>query len=421
MKLLKKTILYYFAFSALLLLASVPVFYYTLKSIVVNNADENLRAFKTRIMPQLLNAAAMHPAGRLNILEYDILFQKESTGKKGDSVYNLYITGESPGELLPARAFASQFVINQSLYSVEIKTSMVDKITLIKRIVLLLVVVLFLLLLGLLLINNILSKNIWLPFYRTLQQLHAYRVDKQAPITLEKGSIKEFNDLNSAIEQLTVRDQQAYATQKEFAENAAHEMQSPLAVFQSKLELLMQTAPLNEQQTSLITDMANASKRMSRLNKSLVLLTRIENNQFLEKELVSVKDILQKLLQQYEFQVKRKSIHLVFESSTDINIEANKTLLEILLSNLLSNAIRHNVQDGSIRIILKEHELIIQNSGRIYPLNQEKLFQRFQKESTDSASLGLGLEIVKKICLLNHYVIQYRFTDQLHTFSVQFA
>lgn len=420
MQLFRKTIISYFAFSALLLLAAVPVFYYALKSIVVNNADENLRAIKTRIMPQLLNAAANHPGGNLDFQEYNIIFQKESGDQKKDSVYNLYITGAAPGELLPGRAFASHFVINQELYSLEIKTSMVDKIALIKRIVLLVALVLFLLLLGLLLINKILSKKIWLPFYNTLQHLHEYRVDKQAPLKLERASVTEFNDLNRAIEQLTERDKDAYAAQKEFAENASHEMQSPLAVFQSKLELLMQTKPLNEEQTLLITDMANASKRMSRLNKSLILLTRIDNNQFLEKEFVSVKDILQKLLEQYDFQVNRQSITVIFEGKTDITIEANKTLIEILLSNLLSNAIRHNMQNGIVKIAIKDKELIIENTGKASALNAEKIFQRFQKESTDSNSIGLGLEIVKKICLLNHFDIEYLFIDQMHRFSIKF-
>ena len=420
MQLLKKTIVSYFTFSVLLILASIPVFYYSLRSIVVSNADENLRAIKTRIMPQLLSAATSRPEGSMNYSDYDIIFQKNAGNIQGDSVYNLYITGTSPGERLPGRALASHFVINQELYSVQIKTSMVDKMALVQRIVLLLVIVLFCLLLGLLLINKILTGQIWSPFYKTLQQLHQYRVDNNEPLKLEKSTITEFNDLNAAIEQLAGSDHQAYISQKEFTENAAHEMQSPLAVFQSKLELLMQTGPLNEEQTSLITDLATASKRMARLNKSLVLLTRIENNQFLEKEPVSVKDILQKLLEQYDFQVKRQSLQLEIDEINDINITSNKTLLEILLSNLLSNAIRHNIPHGLIRIVLKENELVIQNTGKAISLNTDKMFQRFQKESTDAGSLGLGLEIAKKICLLNQFNLQYNFADQLHSFTLQF-
>ena len=131
----------------------------------------------------------------------------------------------------------------------------------------------------------------------------------------------------------------AYQSQKEFTENASHEMQSPLAVFQSKLELLMQTNPLNEEQASLIADLAGASKRMFRLNKALILLTKIDNDQFLEKESISVRDILQKLIKQYEFQIDNQSIRFSFNDAEDILVEANRTLIEIMLGNLLSNAI----------------------------------------------------------------------------------
>jgi signal transduction histidine kinase len=297
---------------------------------------------------------------------------------------------------------------------------MVDKISLVKRIVFVLILLLILLLIGLLMINRSLTMKMWRPFYTTIKRLHDYRVDKQPVLKLERGSINEFNDLNKTIEELTERNYRLYASQKEFAENASHEMQSPLAVFQSKLELLMQTKPLNEEQAMLITDLANASKRMSRLNKSLILLTKIDNDQFLEKEVLSVRDILQKLVRQYEFQIEQKSIQCSFEDAKDITIEANKTLIEILLSNLLSNAIRHNIQDGFIKIILKEKELVIQNSGKLSSLDPQKLFQRFQNDSIDPGSIGLGLEIAKKICTLYHYSIQYLFSDQMHIFSVHF-
>ncbi len=420
MQLLKKTIWSYFTYSVILLLAAIPIFYFALKTMMVKNVDEDLIAVKTRIIPQLRDAVANRDRGGLSFYNYDIIFEKEQPNKNGDSIYDGERAGSYPHANLPNRMLASHLYINQESYRIQIKTSMVDKFSLIKRIVLAMAILLVLLLLGLLLINRLLTKKTWQPFYHTLARLRGYRVDKEPVLKIENSSINEFNDLNKAIEQLTERNYQAYASQKEFAENASHEMQSPLAIFQSKLELLMQTKPLNEGQAALITDLANASKRMMRLNKSLILLTKIENNQFLEKERVSIKDILQKLMQQYEFQIRQQSIHVAFDDSADIIVEANRTLVEILLSNLLSNAIRHNMQDGSISIMLKGEELVIQNSGKPSSLNTEKIFQRFQKESPDSNSIGLGLEIVKKICTLNNYAIQYQFINQMHTFSVKF-
>ena len=420
MKLLKKTIVYYFIFAALLFGAAVPLFYFALRSVVVSNADEKLRSVKTRIMPRLLDAAAGRENGTMDYSDYSIIYRRIPAASGEDSLYSIAVTGTQPGEREPGRAFSSHFVINQEWYSLEINTSMADKMALIKRIVWVLSGLLFVLLVGLLLINNTLSRKIWRPFYLTLERLGRYRVDQPDALTLPVAPVKEFNDLNQAIAGLTQRDRQAFNAQKEFAENASHEMQSPLAVFQSKLELLMQTRPLNEEQTQLITDLATASKRMSRLNKILILLTRIENNQFLEKETLSVSQMLDKLLEQYAFQVERQAITVTVNRAEDLLIHMNKTLLEILLGNLLSNAIRHNRPGGHILVTLSEHVVEIQNTGREMPLEQDKLFRRFQKESGDASSIGLGLEIVQKICRLNHFEIRYAYHDSLHSFRISF-
>ena len=419
MELLKKTIRSYFLVSVIILLVAIPIFYLTLKKLLVKNIDEDLIATKTLLIPRLRNVAANKGQGGVLYRNYDIQYEKTHSSGSGDSISTVEVSDSFSNELIQQRLLTSQFIVNKESYRLKIKISMADKNSLMRRIAGVAVIMLFLLLLGLLIINKVLSKKIWRPFYNTLLGLHEYRVDRQPALHLEKSSVKEFNDLNKAIEQLTQRDYQAYISQKEFAENASHEMQSPLAVFQSKLELLMQTKPLNEEQASLIEDLANASERMARLNKSLILLTKIENNQFLEKETVSLEGILKKLKQQYEFQIDQKSIQVEFQVEKDIEIEANRTLTEILISNLLSNAIRHNVQNGRIVLRLRTNELVVQNSGKPYSLDVQKLFQRFQKDSFDSGSIGLGLEIVKKICDLNHYSIKYQYINQLHTFSVQ--
>jgi signal transduction histidine kinase len=420
MQLLKKTIGSYFIFSVILLLAAIPFFYFTLQKIMVASIDEHLMTTKTLVIPRIREAIAHNELQGLNYFEYNIRFEKSESGAREDSLYTAELTDSFSNTILPQRLLSSQIYINRESYRLQIKTSLTDKYALIKRIVGVFMILLLLLLSGLLIINRILSKKIWKPFYSTLHRLHEYRVDKQAVLQLETSSVKEFNDLNKAIEELTKRDFNAYISQKEFAENASHEMQSPLAIFQSKLELLMQTKPINEEQASLIDDLANASKRMARLNKSLILLTKIENNQFLEKEPLSVQEMLQKLIRQYKFQIDQKEIELEVSLVNDITIEGNITLLEILLGNLLSNAIRHNVLKGSIFIILKDQKLIVKNTGKSSSLDQNKLFKRFQKDSLDSGSLGLGLEIVKKISDLNHFEIDYSYTDRLHTFSVRF-
>lgn len=224
--------------------------------------------------------------------------------------------------------------------------------------------------------------------------------------------------MNNAIKTLSETNRRLYVLQKEFTENASHEMQTPLAVLQSKLELLMQTNPINEEQAVLIGELSDASLRMSRLNKTLLLLTRLDNNQYTEKEDVDLKEIVERILDQYTEAVNAKSLQLIIEPLEHVYCRINKTLAEILVSNLLSNAIRHNIQSGKLFVSLQQQVLTVKNDGQNEPLDQSRIFTRFQKNSTDSNSIGLGLGIALKICQLNNFTLQYHFQNGLHCFFV---
>jgi signal transduction histidine kinase len=160
---------------------------------------------------------------------------------------------------------------------------------------------------------------------------------------------------------------------------------------------------------------------MARLNKSLLLLTKIENKQFPSNEKIPVDRIIQKVINQCEPQTTQKHIHLQYQCDSDANVLINKMLLEIMISNLLGNAIRHNHDHGTIRVLLQSNKLMIQNTGIAGELNEQKIFSRFQKDSTDVNSLGLGLEIAKKICALYNFKINYSKEADLHSFQVLFA
>jgi signal transduction histidine kinase len=274
---------------------------------------------------------------------------------------------------------------------------------------------------GLLIINHNLAKNIWQPFYTTLGRLQNYKVSDAEPLLLDDSTVDEFNDLKQSLLQLTNRSQLAYQGQKEFTENASHEMQTPLAILQAKLELLMQTSPLNKDQALLIGEMADASQRMARLGKSLLLLTKIENKQFPVNEKIELEPILRRLIQQYEPLADQKKITLQYNFKSQAVIDANKSLIEVMIANLLGNAIRHNHAEGTIQITLEQDRLNIRNTGVSSELNDQKIFNRFQKDSTDANSLGLGLEIVKKICELYNFRVNYSMAGNLHNFEVQFA
>jgi signal transduction histidine kinase len=273
---------------------------------------------------------------------------------------------------------------------------------------------------GMFMINRYLEGKTWKPFYSSLAKLNKYQIESGEQIRFEPTDIDEFKNLQDTITALTRRNQQAYLAQKEFTENASHEMQSPLAVIQGKTELLMQTSPLTETQAELISDLTAAAQRMNRLNRSLLMLSKIENRQFPEKEIVNLGELISRLAEQFTNALRQKNILVEQKISSPVSMEVNRILLETMVGNLFSNAIRHNRQDGSIEIVLDPAMLEIRNTGKPSSLDTARLFKRFQKQSTDMNSTGLGLEIVKKICDLYAFSVRYKFENEQHVFAVLF-
>lgn len=418
MKLLNKTVRYYFLLSVILLLVAVPVFYFVLKRIVIANVDARLIATKTQLVPRL-QVMEETPEDNNPLLNNDITLERAAPHSGRDSLYTSDVVDSNSRRKVTYRLLTSHLVINRDTYRLQIKSSLANHEALITSIIILQVLLLSLLLAGLLLINRSLARQVWKPFYNTLRKLRAYKVDDAAPLQLGNSDISEFKELNAAVEQLAERSRKSYVSQKEFAENASHEMRTPLAVFQGKLELLMQTTPLTEEQATLITDLATASQRMARLNKGLILLTRIQNGQFPETENISVQRMVIHLLDQYRSQADQKQLGIETNWQEDLLVKANPTLMEVLIGNLLANAIRHNITGGNILVKIAAGAFTVQNTGQLYPLNTARLFQRFAKSSADADSMGLGLEIVKKICDLYKYEITYAYEHPMHVFSVK--
>lgn len=420
MKLLNKSIRSYLVFACILMLIAIPVFYFVIQRIVKEDVDESLIAHKMEIISKLENITHNYPFPFLEAFEPNFSINTTKTHNPSDKFYSIKIYDSISQENIPYRVLESNVLIKNEAYIIRLKSSLLDSKDLIESIVFVMSILLLLIITGLIIINRRISKKIWKPFYNTLDKLQHYRVDKIEPIQFENTNINEFADLNNTISSLSQRNQKVFQSQKEFTENASHEMQTPLAIFQNKLELLMQTNPLSAEQAELIEELANTNQRMNRLNKSLFLLTKIENNQFLDKEPVSIKDTIEKLIEQFKFQSDKKNITVKAQFEEDISINANKSLLETLLSNLLSNAIRHNIQGGDITISSNQQEFIIENTAKGERLNSDKLFQRFQKQSTDVNSIGLGLEIVKKITTLYGLTIEYQYYNKKHRFIIHF-
>lgn len=282
-------------------------------------------------------------------------------------------------------------------------------------------VILLLLLLTVVIVNKRSSRSLWTPFFSTLQKVNHYDIIRNQNIDLPRTTgTTEFDELNKVITSLIRNVNQAYHQQKQFVENASHEIQTPLAIIRSKLELLINQPELTEKTASLLSDITEANDRLSQMNRTLLLLAKIENNQFPEVEEINLSNLLANLIDNYRNHYESDFPVLTQSVQPDKTIIANRSLIEVLLSNLIKNAVEHNQPHGSIVITLRESELSIRNTGAEPEIETENLFERFRKGSHKSKTTGLGLAMVKQICLLYHYPIKYTYQNGWHEVTVVF-
>jgi signal transduction histidine kinase len=308
--------------------------------------------------------------------------------------------------------------IRNTNYQIKIWRSTLEFNDLIEGILYLLIFILIFLFLSSLLINFWISKTLWKPFYNTIHKLKTFRAsDNHIPV-FENASVNEFNELNNSLIGMTNKMILDYNGQKKFTENASHEIQTPLAVIKSKVDLLIQSENLKENDVELIVAIDDACSKLIRLNKSLLLLTKIENRQFKTIEKVSFEKIIDDSLVLFEEHIKANKIEVIKNIEDDFFVNMNPDLGLVLINNLLQNAIRHNIEGGSIILFIQKNKFIICNSGKEEPLNMASLYERFQKKSASNQSIGLGLAIGKEIVEISGLLLKYKFINSNHRFTL---
>jgi signal transduction histidine kinase len=270
-----------------------------------------------------------------------------------------------------------------------------------------------------LLINRWLLRRLWQPFYSTLSGVKKFRLGEKKPLGFTSSSIDEFNLLNKTLDQFIQGAEKEYTLLKEFTENASHELQTPLAIVQSKLDTLIQDEHLSESQSNAAQTAYEAIRKMAKLNQSLLLLSKIENRQFSETSSFDFKNMAEEKIVAWQELWQGKNLKITSSmESTSVNM--NIQLADILLNNLFSNAARHTADGGSVHMKLLQNEFIISNDASGRALDQGKLFQRFSKGGQTTDQYGLGLSIVKQIVEVSGKQISYHFEKGQHIFSISF-
>ena len=392
------------------------IYYFTISYILTDQVDKDLLVEENEIFEHVKLNHNLPEVFKSEDLK--ILFKNIGQDTMPRQFSNTQFWDDKEKEQEAARCLQSWVRVNGVNYSIHIIESKVETEELIRLIFLITLGIILLLIIALITINRLVIRNLWQPFYDMLRQIKLFNVTDQNSITPLTTGIEEFRDMNDEISAMSARVKQDYQELKTFVENAAHELMTPIAVMNSKLDTLIQTGGLNDEQGTLIGDMYGTMGKLTRLNKVMLLLTKIENNLINDQEALDVRATIETACSEFQDLAYNKELRLHTEL-TDVTLSMSKTLLDILLGNLLGNAIRHNRPGGIVTVKLNQQALIIQNTGKFDALDAGTIFRRFQKAS-DSEGSGLGLTLARQICENNGFRLQYSFEDHLHTFTVNF-
>ncbi len=421
MKLIQKTSRTYLLLSAIIFILSGVMLFFVLTTVMNNRLDEKL-IYNKEVIEKVIKynypLTIFDEPEELTAAE-KLLYPNDTIIFKDTLIFHAIEDVEGIEEYEKYRQLTAYETLQGVRYKIVTRNSLVRNKDFVSIITLSTIIFILLLLTGLLILNTQIAKKIWKPFYTNLDRLKNFSIQDQNAIELEPSNIDEFVELNHSIKNLTQKLQSDFNNLKEFSENASHEMQTPLAIMQSKIELLLQSVDITKEQSKQLQSIYQAGQRLSKLNKTLLLLAKVENQQFSNKEEISLKEIIERQLENYEDFIVNKNLKVTVELS-DYSITTNTVLADTLISNLLSNAIKHNIPNGTIDIIHVRDILIFSNTGLPLDQDPENLFTRFKKASTLKDSLGLGLAIVKKICEVNDWQVSYSYEKNTHQISILF-
>ncbi|MDO6434653.1 HAMP domain-containing sensor histidine kinase [Flavitalea sp. BT771] len=392
-------------------------YYFIIRTVLIHQLDDTLKVEEAEILNYVrLKDQLPEPA---NYRDQQIAF--EPADKAVERQFQ-HISRRDPyrnNERGPFRQLLFPVSAGGRVYTVSVRKSEVETEEMLQWIMFVTAGMILLLLGILFLANRLLIRRLWQPFYQTLEALKKFNLTNREPLHHAPTSIREFQDLQRVVDHMTGTIRKDYEMLKEFADNASHEMQTPLAIINSKLDLMIQDQGLEERHLRQLQAMYDAVSRMRQLNQSLLLLTKIENHQFVQAGPVALDTLISEKLVQLEDLIQDKHLTLRVGLQPCL-VQMNAYLSDILLSNLLVNAIRHNEEKGAINIQLGPHELRISNTGVPLPFDPASIFDRFTK-SSQSEGTGLGLAIVRQICDNYGFSLSYVNGDGWHTIRIGFT
>lgn len=417
MKLLAKTNRIYLAFSLAIYLFAGLAFYQVVRILIYNEVETRLKVEKRDFEAYLKQHKAWSDTTYFVENKIDVVPVGRQT-RLSETFIDTLIQNRYDQELMPFRQLTFYVPIKGVMHRVAIRKSLIQSYQLIEVITVTMAACLGLLLLGTFWFQGKLSGRLWLPFYESLSRIKRFNLASATPLQLDKPEINEFRELNEVLRKMGDKMQQDYRSLKEFTENASHEIQTPLALINAKVEQLIQSEKLTETQTRWIEEIYQASRRMARLNQGLLLLAKIDNQQFTDNQTVDLAALLAEKLSAMDEVLLHKRIAVEIRNLVPFTVQLPPALADSLVTNLVNNAIKHNQTEGRVELRSDGNILSLGNTGNALVSNPERLFERFKKEGSSPDSVGLGLAIIKEICDTYGLGVQYAESNGWHRFGI---
>lgn len=413
MKLINKISRYFLFSSILIFMVISAALYFMIQRAIIDEVDEQLTKIKNKAVEKLQEgkAESFPPFIEINSADHNSV---------KNEFKDVLIKSNKESEDEPFRQLSYFVTVNGKDFKITVRISLIEKEELLLSLTSTVIIGVFVFVLIMYFINKTSSKKILKDFYNTLRKLERFSLKNDETLSFDKTDIEEFENLNRALLFLAAKAKSEYRGLEEFTEELNHEIQTPVAVIKSKLELLLQSNNLGEENLSVLNTSLKNLNKLERINKSILLLNKLEHKDLFDASEVNFAAEIKNVISTYTDFIAAKNLSVNLSLDDNVILIANPSLLNILLSNLISNSIKHNIENGIINIELNGTELTISNNGKKPNADTKKFFTRFYKESESSESVGLGLVIVKKICDLYRIEIKNDFINNLHQIKLNF-
>ena len=409
-----------------LALAIMPVlliwaiaFYFTMVHQVNDETDDSLDDYAEMIAHRVVSGDELPTPGDGSNNTYSIELLPPTEFYSDSETYEdreIYLHWKKEYE--PARVLIKVFHDDDGIaYRLTVSTPTFERDDIIRALLIHIVTIYAILLCTILVVTVAVFKISMKPLYSLLKWLDGYRPGGGMEGFPNEETVVEFRKLTQAARETIERAENHLERQKQFIGNASHELQTPLAVLGNRIEWMMDNTTLTEEQFGELSKMRQSIHRLVRLNRTLLLLSRIDSGHFLDKADVDIVPVIENELEVYNEIFADKGITCNVKVPQRFVVQMDEMLATTMVGNLIKNAFVHSSERGTIEITLSRGELIVANNGD-EALDGARLFDRFYT-SGKTGSTGLGLALVKSIAGSYGFGLEYAFKENKHSFKIR--